>query len=68
MKEHDIRIQIHQILDAHDEVLAAIRRAHQAMQTAFTSHDDALVSAITANRAALTLLNRMMDEGVSPDE
>jgi hypothetical protein len=28
------------------------------------AHDDALVSAVTANRAALRLLNRLMDEGV----
>jgi hypothetical protein len=34
------------------------------MQTAFSAHDDALVSAIAANRAALQLLNRVMDEGV----
>ena len=57
MNEHDIRVQIHQILDSHDAMLLAIRAASKA-------HDDAIVSAIEANRAALKLLNRMVDEGI----
>jgi hypothetical protein len=64
MNAHDIRTQIHLILDSHAEVLTEIRAAHGAMQLAFTHHDAALVSAIEANRAALTLLNRLMDDGV----
>ena len=71
MTEHEIRQSIHAILDAHDQALTSIRIAHQAMEdahtahrAAFSAHDDALVSAITANRAALKLLNRVMDEGV----
>jgi hypothetical protein len=64
MNTKDIRQQIHLILDSHAEALAAIRAAHTAMQTVFTAHDAALVSAIDANRAALHLLNRIMDEGV----
>jgi hypothetical protein len=60
MNEHQIRIEIHSILDSHDALLAAVR-------TAAAAHDAILVSAIEANRAALRLLNRMMDEGVSPD-
>ena len=64
MNEHDVRVQIHQILDAHAEVLASIRTAQAGMQQAFTAHDAALVSAIDANRAALKLLNGMMNEGV----
>lgn len=57
MNEHDIRVQIHDILNSHDAMLLAIRTAAKA-------HDDAIVSAIEANRAALKLLNRMMDEGI----
>jgi hypothetical protein len=64
MNAHDIRKQIHLILDHHAEVLQEIRAAHKVMQTAFNHHDAALVSAIEANRAALHLLNRLMDEGV----
>jgi hypothetical protein len=65
MTEQEIRQSIHQILDAHDAALVSIRTAHTAMQTAFSAHDDALVSAIEANRAALKLLNRIMDEGIN---
>jgi malonyl CoA-acyl carrier protein transacylase len=66
MNEHDVRVQIHQILDSHAEMLAAIRSAGHAMQQAFQQHDAALVSAIEANRAAVQLLNRLMDEGLHP--
>jgi len=65
MNEHDIRVQIHAILDSHAEALAALRSSNTAMQQAFVAHDAAMVSAIEANRAALRLLNRLMDEGVS---
>jgi hypothetical protein len=65
--EHEIRVQIHAILDAHDQALAALRVARTRMDEAFRAQDDVLVSAIEANRAALTLLNRLMDEGVQPD-
>jgi hypothetical protein len=65
MTEHEIRVEIHRILDAHADALAAVRAAHTAMQTVFSAHDDALVSAIAANRAALNLLNRLMDEGTA---
>ena len=61
----------HAILDAHEAALTSIHRAravmedaHTAHRAAFSAHDDALVSAIEANRAALQLLNRVMDEGV----
>ena len=60
MTEHEIRVQIHSILDSHAEVLASIRSAHNLMHEAHVAHDAALVSAIEANRAALVLLNRMM--------
>jgi hypothetical protein len=61
MNEHQIRIEIHHILDSHDALLAAVR-------TAGAAHDAILVSAIEANRAALRLLNRMMDEGVKGED
>jgi thiamine phosphate synthase YjbQ (UPF0047 family) len=67
MNAHEIRVQIHAILDSHAEALQAIRDAHGAMQVAFTHHDTALVSAIEANRSALRLLNRLMNEGVDPE-
>jgi hypothetical protein len=35
-----------------------------AIRAAAKAHDDAIVSAIEANRAALRLLNGIMDEGV----
>lgn len=68
MTEHEIRVEIHRILDAHADALASIRTAHTAMRSAFDAHDAALVSAIAANRAALNLLNRLMDEGVAGQE
>jgi hypothetical protein len=64
MSAHDIRQEIHRILDSHAEALQEIHAAHGAMQLAFNHHDAALVSAIEANRAALGLLNRLMSEGV----
>jgi hypothetical protein len=64
MTPADIRAQIHLILDSHDVALRSIREAHTAMQTVFAAHDEALVAAILANRAALGLLNRLLDEGV----
>jgi len=64
MNEHDVRVQIHTILDSHAEMLASIRAAQAGMQQAFTAHDAALVSAIEANGAALRLLNRLMNEGL----
>jgi hypothetical protein len=65
MKEHEIRIEIHKVLDSHAEMLGAIRQANQSMRQAFDAHDAALVSAIEANQAALRLLNRLMDEGIA---
>jgi hypothetical protein len=59
MNEHKIRVQIHAILDAHAEGLAAIRTAQNQMQEAFRAHDAALVSTIavkTAIEAAQTLI------------
>jgi hypothetical protein len=67
MTEHEIRVQIHAILNAHDQALNAIRVARTRTDEAARAADDAIVSAIDANRAALHLLNRLMDEGVQPD-
>jgi hypothetical protein len=78
VNEHQIRIEIHRILDSHNDLLASVRSAngamaeahvamqlaHSAMRQSFEAHDALLVSAIDANRAALRLLNRVMDEGV----
>jgi len=62
----EIRAELHKILDRHDDLLAGIRTAHQHLHDAFTAHDAALVNAIEANRSAIRLLNRIMDEGREP--
>lgn len=69
MTPDDIRRRIHDILDAHDGALTAIRLANESMRTAngaiglaIKAHDDALVGAIEANRAALRLLNELIAE------
>lgn len=67
MTEHEIRVEIHAILNAHDEALIAIRVARRKTDEATRAADDAMVSAIDANRAALRMLNRVMNEGIQPD-
>ena len=78
MTRREIRDALHTILNSHDAALAAIRAANDAMRTAndamrtasdgmrgaIDRHDDAIVSAIEANRAAIGLLTRMEQEGV----
>jgi len=71
MTRAEIRAAMHAILNSHDEALSAIRAANEQMQAgnranqdAINRHDDAIVSAIEANRAALRLLNRLEEEGV----
>lgn len=68
MNEHEVRVEIHKILDAHDAALTAIRAAHQAVQVVWQQHDDALASAIEANRAAIRLLNRIANEGLTHNQ
>jgi hypothetical protein len=65
MTRREFRVELHAILANHERVATAIPDAHDAHRRAFTAHDDALVSAITANRAALRLLNRVIDEGIA---
>jgi nucleoside-triphosphatase THEP1 len=67
MNERDIRVEIHRILDSHDQLLASVHDGQAALQRAFVAHDAILFSTIEANRAALRLLNRIMDEGISHD-
>jgi hypothetical protein len=69
MNREDIRRELHDILNAHDAALNAIRLAttsmadaHNSMGLARRMHDDAIVSAIEANRAAIRLLNRLEEE------
>jgi hypothetical protein len=73
MTRDDIQREITAILDAHDAALSAIRHANERMQAgnranqeAIVAHDAAIVSAIDANRAALRLLNRLLNEGGAP--
>jgi hypothetical protein len=68
MNEHEIRLEIHKVLDSHADLLGAIRQANHAMKEAFEAHDAALVSAIEANRAALRLLNRLINEGIKDQD
>jgi len=59
VKHDEIRKSIHEILDSHDDALAAIRNASESMLMVLKAHDAAVVSAIEANRAALRLLERI---------
>jgi hypothetical protein len=67
MTEHEIRVALHGMLNAHDDALNAIRVARTKAAEATSAVDDAIVSAIDANRAALQMLNRVMNEGIQPD-
>ena len=58
------------LLDAHDEAFRALRVANeamgtaiQAMGTAVQAHDDAISAALTANRAAVDLLEHIARNG-----
>ena len=71
MTADDVRQELHRILDAHGQLLTLLRagnetlqQVHRSMQETFAAHDAVLISAIEANRAALTLLKRIQDEGV----
>jgi hypothetical protein len=66
MNAHDVRTQLQVILSHHAEALQELRTAHGAMQVAYTMHDSALISAIEANRAALDLLARLLEDGHDP--
>jgi ABC-type sugar transport system substrate-binding protein len=79
MTREQMQQAMHDILNAHDAAIAAIRSANDglrgvtagmrtandAMRETIDAHDAAIVSAIEANRAAIQLLNRLIDEGVS---
>jgi len=61
----DIKRTLQEILTEHDHVIGAIRQANdamkdanEAMRRAIERHDEAIVSALLANRSALQLLNR----------
>jgi len=61
----DIKRTLQEILTEHDHVICAIRQANdamkdanEAMRRAIERHDEAIVSALLANRSALHLLNR----------
>jgi hypothetical protein len=71
MTRQEMQQAMHDILNSHDAAIAAIRgandglrSANDAMRGVIDAHDAAIVSAIEANRAALRLLNRMMNEGI----
>lgn len=65
MTEHEIRVEMRRILDAHDEALTEARAIHAADASIRNGAaiDRTLSQAIDANRAALRLLDQM-DEGV----
>ena len=66
MTPDDLKKMIQEILTEHDHVIGAIRHANEglkeaseAMRRAIDRHDEAIVAALLANRAALQLLNRL---------
>jgi hypothetical protein len=62
MHEDDGRI-LHQLVESYAEMLTAIRTAGLARQQAYEQYEAALGRAMEANRAAMQLLRRLMDEG-----
>ena len=65
----DINRQLHAVF-AHDEAIRALRVANTelgtataAMGHAIQSHDEAIQAALSANRAALALLERLSSNG-----
>jgi len=67
----DISRELQKILVRHTDVLAGIQAGHRAMEQAFerlreafSTDDAALIGVIEANRHALGLLNRIMEEGI----
>jgi hypothetical protein len=67
MNEHEIRVELHKVLDSHADLLGAIRQANQSMKDAFEAHNAALASAIEANIAALRLLNWLLNESLDEE-
>jgi hypothetical protein len=63
MNAQHIRVEIHSILDRHEQLLVSHHVVQSTMQQAFAAHDAVLVNVIEANRAALRLLTRLIDEG-----
>jgi len=60
----DIRKQLHAIFDAHAEAIRALRASQQHMGAAvrafgdaIQAHDEAIAGALTANQAAIDLLD-----------
>ena len=58
--------QLRALIDAHDDMIGAIRpanrgngEANQAFGEAIQAHDDAIQAVVAANRAALELLARL---------
>jgi hypothetical protein len=55
----DFHEELHQLFDAHDDAIRALRSANKAIGDAIQAHDQAIEAALAANRAALKLLARL---------
>jgi hypothetical protein len=64
MMDDSIRRDLRDLFDAHDVAYQKLRAANQAMGAAIQVHDEAIQTALHANRAALALLTRL--EGGGP--
>jgi hypothetical protein len=61
----NINRQLRALFDAHDEAFRALRVANTEMGRAIQAHDEAIQAALTANRAALGLLEQLSGDGPS---
>jgi hypothetical protein len=57
--DSNINRQLRALFDAHDEAFRALRAANTEMGHAIQSHDEAIQAALSANRAALELLEQL---------
>lgn len=67
MTKQDVLTEMQRILQTHDAALASVKAAHEAIKVYLNAHDEMLLKAIETNRAAMRLLNRVIDEGLTGD-
>lgn len=65
MTRQDVLAEMHRILQSHDAALTSIRAAHAAITQYLKAQDEVVLNTIEANRSAMRLLNRVMDEGLT---
>ena len=59
----NVNRQLRALFDAHDEASRALWVANTGMGRAFQAHDEAIQAALTANRAAVGLLEQLSGDG-----